>query len=130
MKRRSDGDGRSLDMTSSFGGARIQGFTIGSPDQLPQPARFSLGHPASKRREPIRAPPVGAAEHRVPDPAVLEQPLDDAVQRAGAQPDRTVRPLLDFLDDGVAVLFTVGERQQDMEQRRGQRQGVMGVAQV
>ena len=51
------------------------------------------------------------------DQPVREQPLDDAVQRSGAQADRAVRAVLDVLHDAVAVARAFRERDQDVEHR-------------
>ena len=45
-----------------------------------------------------------------------------------AERDLAVRAVLNFLDDGVAVLVAVGERQQHVEQSRGQRQERLRIA--
>ena len=53
-------------------------------------------------------------------PAVL-QPLDRFVQRPGAEADRAAGALLDVLLDRVAVPRPVGEGEQDVSDREGQR---------
>ena len=53
---------------------------------------------------------------------VLLEALDQAVERSGAQGDLAFGPPLDFLDDRVAMLLAVGQREQDLEHRRGERE--------
>src|SRR5262249_61526014 len=60
--------------------------------------------------------------------AVGEQTFDDAVERAGAQADGAAGELLDRLHDGVAVDLAVGERDEHVEHRRGERQQRSRVA--
>src|SRR5207253_10800255 len=60
--------------------------------------------------------------------ALAQQPLDDPVERAGAQADGAARQLGDLLHDRVAVGLAVGERHQDVEHRRRQRQERVRVA--
>ena len=44
--------------------------------------------------------------------------FDDPVEGARAELHLSAGPLCDVLQDGVAVLFAVHQRQEDMEQRR------------
>src|SRR5437870_1157441 len=87
---------------------------------------------AAECGEGIRAPPVIAALRamsvRLANQSVGEQPLDDPVERAGAETDAAARELLDFFHDRVAVRFAVGKRDEHVEHRRGQRQQIVGVA--
>ena len=54
------------------------------------------------------------------DEAVGEHALDRAVEGPGAHADGAVGELFDAAHDGVAVLFAVTEREQDVEDRRGE----------
>jgi hypothetical protein len=55
------------------------------------------------------------------DPVGVEHALEHRVERAGAQAQLGAA-LLDVLEDGVAVALAAGERQQDVELGRRERQ--------
>src|SRR5258705_10595526 len=107
-------------MTGSSDLRRQKLLLLRAQHEIPQALGLGQSHLASERRQPVRAAALGAAERRLPDPPVGEQAFDDAVERPGAEHDLTVRARLNFLQDGVAVLFTVGERQQHV--KKGGRQ--------
>src|ERR1051325_4613392 len=73
-----------------------QRFAAGDRQGLLEPGGFGACHPAAERSEIVRAAArVGGAAGVLTDQAVGEQPLDDAVERAGAQADGAVGELLD-----------------------------------
>ena len=53
-----------------------------------------------------------------------QHPLDRSVQRARPHARGALGEALDLLHDGVAVSILIGERQQDVRDRRGQGQEV------
>ena len=74
----------------------------------------------------VAAPLVGAgrigALAQLLDQALLQHPPHGAVERAGAEAHLAVGALADVLHDRVAVPLLVGEGDQDVEDRGGQRQ--------
>src|SRR5262249_39489755 len=97
------------------------------PDERRQPARLRARRRLSERRDPVIAPPLvvhlgGGPLARLLDQALLEHPLDRAVQRPRPEPDLSAGPLRDLLEDRVAVPVFPGERYEDVERRLGQRQ--------
>ncbi len=113
---------------SASGVLRTQNMLQARQRQYPLHAfGFGFGHRFAQLRQPIVAAPlVVEAEvrtlRRLFNHVVVEKPLDDAVECAGAQLDFIVGPARDFLTDDIAVLFAIGQRQQYIEQRRCQRQ--------
>ena len=88
---------------------------------------FGFGYRFAQLGQPVIAPPLVVeaevrALRRLLDHVVIEKPLDDAVERAGAQLNFVVGAARDFLADDVAMFFAIGERQQHVKHRRGQRQ--------
>src|SRR5262245_53683193 len=78
----------------------------------------------------VRSPSlvVFRREGRLADEAVAQQALDDAVERAGAEPDGAAGELLDVLEDRVAVRLAVGQRDHDVEHRGREREQRFGIA--
>jgi hypothetical protein len=64
---------------------------------------------------------------RLLDQAGAEHPLDGAVQRARSHRRGSAGDAFDLLHDAVAVPILIGERQQDVGDRGGQRQKVSGI---
>ena len=62
--------------------------------------------------------------------ALFEHASDRPVQRARAQLERAVRSRGDVLHDGVAVAVLVGDGDEDVKHRDGQRQQVVGIGRV
>src|SRR5439155_3302258 len=91
-----------------------------------EPADLLARHFLAARRDAVVAPPgivlVGMGPVvELLDEAVMEHPLDGAVQRPGAEPQRAAGARGDVLHDGVAVALAVGERDEDMKDGEGQR---------
>ena len=80
---------------------------------------FGLRDLASECGELVGSAPL-VIRAGLDDQLVIEESLDQAVEGAGAEANPSGGPLLDVLENQVAVLRPVGERQQDMEGRRGQ----------
>src|SRR5262249_37309388 len=97
---------------------------------LLEPPRFGTGDVGAERGELV--PPAAgiAARPRLFDQALVEQPLDDAVERSGAEPDDAIGQLPDLVHDGVAVRLAVRKRDQHMEERRCQRQERLRISSV
>src|ERR1700686_250072 len=68
----------------------------------------------------------GGAFAALDDQAVVEQALDYAVERAGAELYFAARAKFDLFEDGVAVKVITGEGEHDVEHGRGQRCGGFG----
>jgi len=56
------------------------------------------------------------------DQALVEHPLDRAVERARSHPNRPTTQLGDIAHDRVAMLLAIRERHDDVHHRRRQRQ--------
>src|SRR5688572_310062 len=98
-----------------------------SRDEITEPLCLGQRHLAAEGGETIRRAALVAAGSRLANHAVGEQALDDAVERARAQDHLTAGPLLDLLEDRVAVLLAVGQGQQHMEEGWCQRQRCGGI---
>src|SRR5262245_3001499 len=98
--------------------------------RLLEPRGFGARDIAAKRREVVRPPAgrVGAARRSFSNQPFGEQTFDDAVERACTQPDGAVGQTLDFFHDRVAVRLAVGQRDEDVEHRRRQRQEAVWMA--
>ena len=97
-------------------------------NEIAQPLGLGERDLASEGGQPVGGAALVAARRRLANHALGEQALDDAVERASAQHDRAGGPLLDLLEDRVAMLLAVGQRQQHVEERRGQRQQLGRIA--
>src|SRR6476661_9749418 len=96
-------------------------------DELRQAARFGLRNGGSERGNPVVATPLVVLLRRRPiarfdNQSLLEHSLNRSIQRPGAERQLSASPDSDVLDDGVAMPVLLGERQQDVERRRRQRQ--------
>src|SRR5579864_4589046 len=84
----------------------------GQRDNFFETLGFGGGDFAAVRRQPVIAAAlvvVGqGALAALDDQAIVEQALDDAVERAGAEFDFATGAHLDFLEDGVAVEVVAG----------------------
>ncbi|HVM42410.1 MAG TPA: uracil-DNA glycosylase, partial [Gemmatimonadales bacterium] len=90
-------------------------------------ARLAPGRRGPERRDAVVPSALvvvlrGRPFARLDDQAVLEHALDRAVERARAQANRPARALGDVLDDRVAVAVLAGEREQDVEDGRLERE--------
>ena len=56
------------------------------------------------------------------DQALVEHPLDRAIQRARPHPNNSAAQLADIPHDRVTVLLAIGERHDNVHDRRRQRQ--------
>ena len=87
---------------------------------------------AAEVGDPVIPPPL-IVQRRIgalvgfDDDALLDETADQRIERPGAEPDRAVGPPRDFLDDRVAMLLAVRQRDQHMEHARGQGQQVCRV---
>ncbi len=82
-----------------------------------------------RNRQTFRGQPVIAAtivvwfvvqgDRQLFDQSVYEHPLNGPVERAWTEPRLTVGESPDVLHDPVAVCIAIGQRQQDMEDGRG-----------
>src|SRR6516165_9406192 len=97
-------------------------FCLRGLDEVAQPLRFCKGYLSTKGRQTVGLASLGRPFHRLADQSIRQQPLQDSVERAGAQPDTSHGALLDFLQNRVAVFLAVGERQHDVERCGGERQ--------
>ena len=98
-----------------------------------EPARFRFDHRPAERREPVILPPAVVVFRRRPgrgffDQPGVEQPLQQRVERPGAQLDQPVGALVDLADDAVAVTLDVGEREQGVERQGRQGEEVSGIS--
>ena len=84
-----------------------------------QPARLLLQRRAPGRLQRERPPPIAARRRQLSHEAARFEPLERAVDRA--RPHRRARRLFDRLHDGVAMQRPFGEREEDVEDGRGQR---------
>src|SRR5437899_197404 len=107
-----------------YGSARIRTPLTIVKTAVLAPMPTASARTATKWGELVRSPPlvVVRGERGFADQPVGEQPLDDPVERAGAQPDGAARELLDLFQHRVAVGLAVGERDQHVEHRRGEWQ--------
>src|SRR5215210_7479788 len=86
-------------------------------------------HELTQAGEPVVASPL-VVEVRIrpcyglPDEPVLRQPLDRAVQRAGPELHGPPAYLLGLAHDGVAVLLSILQREEDVEGPRGERKEI------
>ena len=64
------------------------------------------------------------------DQVIVDHALNGSIERARAQPDIAVRPGEHILDDGVTVAIFVGERQQDVEDRRLQHHLTISIVDI
>src|SRR6185295_10241559 len=83
---------------------------------------------AAEGGELVGPPPLVFAAAELADQPVVQQTLDDPVERARTETDGAARELLDVLENLVAVRVAVGERDQHIEHRRRQRQQVVRIA--
>src|SRR5688500_13346491 len=81
-------------------------------------------HLAAERRQLVRPAAFVAVAFRgqLDDQLVVQEALDQAVERPGAQANVAAGTLLDFFENQVTVLGASGQRQQHVEGRRRQRQ--------
>ena len=91
--------------------------------RLAQAIGFFAGDGLAEFGDAVIAPPLVVELRRralvhLDDQVVVEHALNGSIERAGAEPDFAVRPRQDFLDDGVAVAVFVGQRHQDVKDRR------------
>src|SRR5262245_5422176 len=94
-------------------------------EQRGEPFGFRRGDRTAEPGQPVVPPPLvvaGRTPEGLLDQAVVEHLADGAVERAGTHPHVAVRPLGDLLHDGVAVLFSLAEGDQDVEHGRSERQ--------
>src|SRR6266404_3472219 len=94
-------------------------------DQPLHPLRFGYSYLTAERRQSVVAPPLvvlvgGRPIARFLEDALDQQPLDHGVERARAEADLAVGLVLDFLQNGVAVLFAIAQREQYLKHRRGE----------
>jgi hypothetical protein len=92
-----------------------------------QAPRLRREHRAAEFRDRVIPPPLVIVFRIGPvggfqDEPLGQQAVEERVKRAAAQADQAVGPRLDLADDVVAVPRLVGERQQDLERKRCQRQ--------
>ena len=121
------GTGRSSSGRSDIRPSGRQPAGAGQAHELGQPPASARATAASEGRVPVVAAPLvvllgGGALVGLDDEPLLDHPLDRAIERARAEPQRAVGAGGDVLDDAVAVAVVVGHRDQDVEGRRGQRQ--------
>ena len=100
------------------------------PDELREPSDFGTRDALAERRKAIVASSlvVGARPSLfdLDDETLLHHPRDGAIQGARAQPKLPVGSCLDVLDDRVAMSLTLGQREQDVQSRRWQREEIVG----
>jgi hypothetical protein len=92
-----------------------------------EPFGLGLQDRAAERRQPVvpaalvvflgRRAPIGLVDERE-----RFEPREGGVERAGAEAQGATCPLGDVADDPVSVQVAAGERQQDVELLRAQRQ--------
>ena len=97
-----------------------------------QPPRLGGQDAAAQIGNLVVAPPLVVLLGRrtvigLDDQILVEQPLEQRVERSAAQPDQAVGAGLDLTDDAVAVAFFVRQGQQDLERERRQRQERAGI---
>ena len=95
-------------------------------DRLFQPCGFGPRDVLAERREDVGSPPLvfSRGVHRgFANQAFGQKALDDAVERSGAQPDRSGGEVFDLLHDGVPMCIAVGERDEHVEHRRREGEG-------
>src|SRR3989442_6985070 len=95
--------------------------------ELREPAGFCFRDRGAERRDAVVAPPLVVfvrrrALARLDDQALLEHPLNRAIQRARTQLQLAAGALRHVLDDGVAVAVLVGDREKNVKGRRRQRE--------
>src|SRR4030095_4808571 len=99
---------------------RVQALHFGRRDALAEPGEPIVATPF------VAAGRIGAFAELLDHP-LLEHPANRTVQRAGAQLHLALGPGGDVLHDRVAVAIAIGERDQDVEHGRGQREQRCGV---
>ena len=111
---------------AGFGGTP-DAFGVGLLDDRLHASDFRGRNVTAERRKPVITPTLVVQTWigtllGLEDQTVGEQPADHRVECPGAERDGSRRPPRDFLDDGIAVLVAVRERQQHVERRRRQWQ--------
>jgi hypothetical protein len=96
-------------------------------DEGVEAADFGCRDSFAETSEPIIAPALVGARRvgtfgQFFDQALLEHAADGTVKSSGAQLDLALGPGCDILHDGVAMTVAIGERDQDMEDGRWERQ--------
>jgi hypothetical protein len=93
--------------------------------RIRQPHCFRLRHLAAPRRQAVIPAAFVVIRSGGPlilsklgDQALLEHPLDRAVERSGAQPQLSTRSGGDILHDCIAVLVASGQRDEDVKDLR------------
>src|SRR3954466_3174986 len=104
-KMRSDRDIR-LPVLS---GATEEHLLLGNGQRLFEPPSLGKCDGTAEWRELVQAAAIAVAGSFLYQPPAQE-PLDDAVERARAQPDRARRDLLDIFHDRVAMRGSIGQR--------------------
>src|SRR5687768_344552 len=107
-----------------------QRLAPGDGERLLEPRGFRARDVLAERCEGVGPPPFVACRRM--DAGLANQPLreeafDDAVERAGAQPDGPAGETLDLLHDRVAVRVAVGQRDEDVEHRGRERKQIAGI---
>src|SRR3954471_23035293 len=102
-------------------------LAAGFGDRRFEPPRFRGQHRAPEIRQQVVTAALvilfgGRTIVRLDNQRLVEQALEQRVERSAAQPDQAVSPCLDLADDAVAVPRLVGQREQDLERERGQRE--------
>ena|ERR1700683_5143437 len=82
--------------------------------------RFLDGNLPTRWSKPIVTAPLVVFFRRWPMPALLDRAvnqkaLDDGIQSTGAEPHVTIGLILNFFQDGVAMLLTIPQGQQDLK---------------
>ena len=107
--------------------------SCGGAQQRVQALGFGARHGASERRDLVVAAALvvgGRARGELDDERVFQQPREGAIERAGVQGDGALAAPRHLLHHGVAVQIATGQRQQDLEPDRGQRQEPLRARQV
>jgi len=109
-------------LPASQGGAAGANDPLGArvAHQRFEPLGLGLEHRPAERRQPVVAAAVVVFVRRgaaigLADQRQRLEPGQGGVERAGAEPQRTLGPLGDVADDAVAVAMRAGQREQDVE---------------
>src|SRR5687768_7368728 len=89
-------------------------------EQASEPGGFRFSHTPAQWRQAVVAPTVVVVCRigsfaQLLDQLGLEQPLDHRIEGAGTQPDPSVRPFSDVLQDGVAMALAISEGDEDVK---------------
>src|SRR5690606_19066496 len=111
---------------------RNQLLRLRLPHQPLEPLRFRHHDLPPEARQPVVATTLIPSIRRrallqLLHHALLEEPLDRAVQRPRPQPHLPSRPLFDVPHDRVAVALSIHQREQDVEHRGRERQQVAWI---